>query len=42
MVARTCLTVDEDEEDVIRIDIDNDMTEEDVLQRIFSEINKKP
>ena len=42
MVARTCLTVDEDEEDVIRIDIDNDMTEEDVLQRIFSEINQKP
>ena len=42
MVARTCLTVDEDEEDVIRIDIDNDMTEEDVLQKIFSEINQKP
>ena len=42
MVARTCLTVDEDEEDVIRIDIDNDMTEEAVLQKIFSEINQKP
>lgn len=40
-VARTCLTIDEDEEDIIRIDIDDDMTEDDVLQRILSEIECK-
>ena len=41
MIAKKCLTVDTDEENVITIDVDGQMTEQDVLDRILSAINDK-
>lgn len=40
MIAKKCHTVDTDEENVISIDVDGQMTEQDVLDRILLAINK--